>query len=148
MDNELVRVLVNGKWYEVEIGEITSAPFEVIVNGNVYVVQFDTCTEPGSKIQAEQAQAAPNVPAKTVSYQPAGTTNGSGGKEIHSPMPGVILEISVEPGEDIKTGQVLCYLEAMKMKNAIRSPQDGKIEAIQVVEGQKVAYNDLLIRLE
>ncbi len=63
-------------------------------------------------------------------------------------MPGTILDIAVKVGETVKYGQQLCALEAMKMKNAIRTPKDGVIASVNVNEGQTVAYGTLLFTLE
>lgn len=154
MDNDRIRLQINGKGYEVEIGEITPTPFEVVVNGTSYLVQVESSSAASSLEQMPPAatrsnlsiaQAAKNRATSPSISPPAGST---GGKEIRAPMPGVILDIRVKAGMEVKIGQVLCFLEAMKMKNAIRSPHDGRVAAVEVVDGQKVAYNDLLIRFE
>jgi len=59
-------------------------------------------------------------------------------------MPGNIMDIRVGVGDRVSYKQELCNLEAMKMKNSIRSPRDGVIAAIKVREGQTVAYSDVL----
>jgi biotin carboxyl carrier protein len=59
-------------------------------------------------------------------------------------MPGNILGIAVKPGDEVGFRQQLCSLEAMKMKNAIRSPRDGVIASVEVSEGQAVAHGDVL----
>jgi len=65
--------------------------------------------------------------------------------ELHAPMPGVIIEISVPPGAQVARGEQLLVLEAMKMKNPIRSPRDGIVDKIAVQAGQSVNYDDLLL---
>jgi biotin carboxyl carrier protein len=59
-------------------------------------------------------------------------------------MPGTILDIRVQPGDEVAFQQELCSLEAMKMKNSIRSPRAGRIAEVRVAEGQTVAYGDVL----
>ena len=156
MGNDCIRLQINGKGYEVEIGEITPTPFEVVVNGTSYLVQVESSSAEDSPIEGQMppggtgsnlsiVQAAKSRATSPTTSPPAG---GTSGKEIRAPMPGVILDIRVNAGMEVKGGQVLCFLEAMKMKNAIRSPHAGKIAAVEVVEGQKVAYNDPLIRFE
>lgn len=66
--------------------------------------------------------------------------------DIKAPMPGMILEIKVEPGQTIKKGEPVMVLEAMKMENVLKSPGDGEITSIEVKEGQSVEKNQLLIR--
>ena len=63
-------------------------------------------------------------------------------------MPGSILDIAVKPADRVAHKQLLCHLEAMKMKNAIRAPCDGIVAAIHVREGQTVAYGDPLFTFE
>ncbi len=67
---------------------------------------------------------------------------------IKSFMPGNIPEVFVKKGEDVKEGQILLILEAMKMKNKIMAPFDGKIKAINVKVGDKVPKNFVLIEMK
>lgn len=62
-------------------------------------------------------------------------------------IPGVIREIFVKKGQDVKKGDVLLTLEAMKMKNSIKAPFNSKIKSIEVEVGKMVMKNQLLIEL-
>ena len=64
-----------------------------------------------------------------------------------SPMPGTVLEVRVKPGDEVEEGQTLVVVEAMKMQNALSVSRDGKVKAIHVASGEKVADGDLLIEL-
>jgi glutaconyl-CoA/methylmalonyl-CoA decarboxylase subunit gamma len=66
--------------------------------------------------------------------------------ELTAPMPGTILAMNVTPGEAVARGQVLLILEAMKMKNSIKSPQDGVIAEVVAQPGQAVGYGAVLLR--
>ena len=68
--------------------------------------------------------------------------------EIKAPMPGLILDISVEAGQEVKENDALLILEAMKMENIITSPRDGIIKNISVAKGNAVDKNELLIEFE
>jgi biotin carboxyl carrier protein len=68
--------------------------------------------------------------------------------EIKAPMPGLILEINIEVGQEVKQGDALLVLEAMKMENTITAANDATIKSIAVAKGQSVAKNELLIELE
>lgn len=68
--------------------------------------------------------------------------------DIKAPMPGLILEISVEVGQEVKENDPLLILEAMKMENVINSPREGIIKSIQVKQGETVDKNALLIEFE
>ena len=67
---------------------------------------------------------------------------------IKAPMPGLILEISVEVGQAVKENDPLLILEAMKMENSFLSPRDGIIKSIAVVKGNAVDKGQLLIEFE
>jgi glutaconyl-CoA/methylmalonyl-CoA decarboxylase subunit gamma len=67
---------------------------------------------------------------------------------VIAPMPGVIQAVEVKVGEQVKRGQTVVILEAMKMKNAIRSPREGVIAEVLVQSGQSVGYGDVLVKFE
>lgn len=69
-------------------------------------------------------------------------------KELKAPMPGLVLDIKVNVGDTVAEGQDLLVLEAMKMENAIKSPQDGVIESIVVSKQDKVDKNQVLVSFE
>lgn len=68
--------------------------------------------------------------------------------DIKAPMPGLILNIHANEGDEVKKGDILMILEAMKMENALKSPVDGKIKAIKVKQGENVEKNQLLLVFE
>ncbi len=68
--------------------------------------------------------------------------------EIKAPMPGLILEISVVEGQEVKENDALLILEAMKMENVIKSPCDGIVKSINVKQAEAVDKNSLLIEFE
>jgi len=68
--------------------------------------------------------------------------------DIKAPMPGLILEINVAEGQDVKEDDALVILEAMKMENVINSPREGIIKSIHVKQGDTVDKNALLIEFE
>ncbi|MBP3203254.1 MAG: biotin/lipoyl-binding protein, partial [Bacteroidales bacterium] len=60
------------------------------------------------------------------------------GEKVNSPLPGVIVEVSVKEGQAVKAGQKVAVLEAMKMENEISAPKDGTITAIHVNKGDSI----------
>ncbi|SHI54230.1 biotin carboxyl carrier protein [Mesonia phycicola] len=68
--------------------------------------------------------------------------------DIKAPMPGLILEVNVQEGQEVKEGDYLLVLEAMKMENALTAPRDAVIKSISVEKGQTVDKNQLLIEME
>ena len=69
-------------------------------------------------------------------------------KEIKAPMPGLVVSIEVEKGQEVKAGDSVVILEAMKMENVLKSPVDGVIKNIKVVEASTVDKNTVLIEFE
>lgn len=68
--------------------------------------------------------------------------------EVIAPMPGLIIEVIAKIGEEVKQGDFLCVLEAMKMENTLVSPRDGVIKHVTISKGQTVDKGDLLIEFE
>ena len=68
-------------------------------------------------------------------------------KEIKAPMPGLVLSIAVEPGQEIVHGDPLLILEAMKMENIIKSPGEGVVKTIHAIKGKAVEKGETLIEL-
>ena len=65
-----------------------------------------------------------------------------------APLPGTVIEIFIKAGDQIEAGQVILIIEAMKMKNSIRSRRAGKIAEVLVSAGQTVAHKQVLVRFE
>ena len=68
--------------------------------------------------------------------------------KIYAPMPGLILEVNVSAGQEIKANEPLCVLEAMKMENSLLAPSDGIVKSVHVKKGETVEKGVLLIELE
>lgn len=69
-------------------------------------------------------------------------------KEIKAPMPGLIVDVLVEPGTTVEKGTPLVILEAMKMENMLKATGDGVVESIKVNKGETVEKNQVLIALD
>lgn len=68
--------------------------------------------------------------------------------DIKAPMPGLILDVQVKEGDEVKEGDYLLVLEAMKMENTLTAPRDGIVKSITVQKGETVDKNQLLIEME
>jgi len=115
--------------------------YRVIVNG----VEYDIAIE-----QVEAGQVTPQQPPRAPQAAPAPSPQPQavpGGEDIKAPMPGTILSLGVKQGDQVKKGQVLLILEAMKMENEILAPRDGKVAALAVQAGQTGETGALLCTL-
>jgi 3-methylcrotonyl-CoA carboxylase alpha subunit len=70
-----------------------------------------------------------------------------GGDSVSAPMPGKVLSISVEAGAEVKRGDTVAVMEAMKMEHALAAPRDGVVEAVPGKVGDQVSEGDLLVQL-
>jgi biotin carboxyl carrier protein len=68
--------------------------------------------------------------------------------EVCAALPGEVVEIAVNAGDNVKTGELLITFEAMKMLNRVSAPYDGTIKEINVAKGDKVAKGDILLTME
>ena len=124
---------INGKDYAVTIGEAEGKMLSVNVNGADYQVELENAPAavPAAPVQsAAPAAATPSAPKPAA---PAGA-----GEKVNSPLPGVIVEVSVKEGQAVKAGQKVAVLEAVKMENEIPAPKDGTITAIHVNKGDSI----------
>ena len=70
-----------------------------------------------------------------------------GAKDVKAPMPGLILDVLVEEGQEVKKGDHLLILEAMKMENVIKSPSDGLVTGLHAIKGDSVEKGKILLSL-
>ena len=128
---------INGGEYEVTVNGIENNVADVQVNGTQYKVEIENA--PKASPAAPVAAGAP-VQAAAPAAAPAAEPQASAGagETVTSPLPGVIIEVSVTVGQAVKAGQKVAVLEAMKMENEIQAPKDGKITAIHVSKGDSI----------
>ncbi len=121
--------------------------YKVTVNGKSYEVLVEKSNATVLGVTADApAQAAAPAAAKVA--QPAPSPAANGGDPVNAPMPGTINDIKVAIGDNVKAGQVLLILEAMKMENEIVAPKNGKVVSISVTKGSSVSAGTRLMGLE
>lgn len=128
--DQRIVVKVNGREYVVEVGDLNTSPVTVVVDGQSYQVEIGD--------HPDEVQVQPIIQEKPEEQD----TNES---RVLAPLPGDILEVSVKPGQRVNTGDALCVIDAMKMRNEIRSPREGCIAKVKVSVGQVVEYGDVLV---
>lgn len=69
-------------------------------------------------------------------------------KLVLSPMPGLVVAIAVSPGQEVKTGETVAIIEAMKMQNILKAERDGVVKAVSAAAGDPVAADDVLVEFE
>ncbi len=124
---KIYKIKVENKTYEVEVEEVKEVAGNVVSSG----VQAPV---------AAPVQAAAPVAAAPVAPS-AGTT------EVLAPMPGVLVDIRVNVGDNVTRGQVVAVLEAMKMETEILSDVDGKVTAVKASKGASINHDDLILTI-
>ena len=156
---------VGGKPIVIEVQEVTADRYVVQVEGQEYEVRLSSdedVTEtlitpqmiparanhaPAAAPISRAASPPPPEPGASLPSLPHTSTDGNVVGALTAPMPGKILSVEVNRGDRVSRGQTLVILEAMKMKNAIKSPYDGVVLEIAVRPEQTVAHGDLLVQL-
>ena len=98
---------------------------------------------------AQAPATATTAPASSATTTPApkAAAPAGAGKPVTSPLPGVIIEVSVKEGQTVKAGQKVAVLEAMKMENEIQAPADGTVTAILVNKGDSVLEGAEIVKI-
>lgn len=139
---------INGNSYNVSVSQIDNNTAQVEVNGVPYKVES----------AAEMAAAAPVVAAPRPAAAPR-TESGTpvvarpvqakgAASAIKSPLPGVVNNILVKAGDEVKAGQTVLILEAMKMENNVNATKSGKVIEVKVNMGESVLEGADLIVIE
>jgi biotin carboxyl carrier protein len=140
-----IQVKIDDTTYEVEIQDLNKRPVRAKIGNDVFEVWPET-----SSGEAPAVQAASQTPPRHVeaARQPATglqTSQPTNGKAILSPLPGTVIEVMVKAGAQVQTGDPLMVIEAMKMKNTIRSGRAGTIATVHVSSGQTVQHRQALV---
>jgi len=119
--------------------------FNITVNGTAYEVEVEEVKD-GQQTPAA-APAAPKAAPAPKAQKPAAlkAAPAAAGTRVNAPMPGTVLSVKAQQGAQVKRGDVLLVLEAMKMENEIAAPQDGTIAQVNVQKGASVNTGDLLV---
>lgn len=131
--------------------------FKVTVDGQTYTVQVEEVAQNNNP--GQPAAPAPAAPVKQTPQAPEVKQTASdtpqerqkpasaGGTNVNAPMPGSILEVKVNVGDNVNEGDVLVVLEAMKMENELTASQSGTVGQVLVKKGDTVNSGDPLIVL-
>jgi biotin carboxyl carrier protein len=121
----LYKIKIGDEKFEVEVGGIKDGLARVTVNGESYAVEME-------HYDSIAVRASTSVPAP-------------GSVSVAAPIPGTILDIVVQVGDKVETGQTVVIIEAMKMENNLVSSIDGIVREIRVQKGAKVKTGDLIM---
>ncbi|MFP4605560.1 MAG: biotin/lipoyl-containing protein [Bacteroidales bacterium] len=135
---------IRGNTYDVEIQEFEDNLAKIEVNGTLYEVEVEQKEVAKSKtpklVRSDvQTKRTDSKIKKSVS---------SRATQVKAPLPGNIFKMLVKEGDEVKKGDKLMIMEAMKMENNVLAEKDGKVASIKVKEGDSVLQNDILAEIE
>ncbi|MBV5314359.1 MAG: biotin/lipoyl-binding protein [Prolixibacteraceae bacterium] len=139
------KLTINGNQYETEILSVEDNIAEVEVNGTLYKVEVDKTMKAVKTPKLVRQTVVPSTDSHPSVAKTSSPSAPKGTGSIHSPLPGVILEMFVREGDIVKMGQKLLMLEAMKMENNIEADKAGKVVSILKHKGDNVMEGDVLI---
>jgi biotin carboxyl carrier protein len=156
---ERVRVRRNGDLYEVTLGERTCQVearavgkilYSLRIDGSHHEVAVRSDGEGRYQVGTAQGSVAVAVadPLAWLAAQAGSATGGKRHERVDSYMPGRVVAVLAQEGEEVRAGQGIVVLEAMKMENEIRAEHDGVLVKIFVQSGQAVEGGDPLFELE
>lgn len=137
------KYIIDGKEYQVEITDVVDNKAQVTVNGNDFQVEMEVQPEAEKKTVTPRPQSD-----EKVETEPSTTGQVNTEQAIKAPLPGVITEIKVSVGDQVKAGDTVVVLEAMKMANNIEAEKDGTVTAICIKQGESVMEDTPLVVIE
>lgn len=119
--------------------------FQITFKGQRYELEVEELTAAAGSSHSRAAQPAVVTPT-TPLQQPAAPKQPAapGSKTVLAPMPGKIMAVNIKAGDNVKRGDVIFILEAMKMQNEIMATQDGMIASVAATVGQSVSTGETL----
>jgi biotin carboxyl carrier protein len=127
-DQPIYSLLLEGQSYEASIHP-TELGIQVLLRGQLLDVQVE-----------DERQ-------RRLRKSSGGQVIQSGDIHLKAPMPGLVVTITVEEGQDVMSGENLIILESMKMQNEIKAPRDGVVSRLRVKPGDNVENNQVLLIL-
>jgi biotin carboxyl carrier protein len=139
------RVTLDGTPLDADAVEIAPNIFSILIAGHSYEVRVTLASGGALTLQCGLAEFAAEVAdPRSWRRRRHGALEAEGRQQIVAPMPGKIVRVLVQVGDQVTAGQGLLVVEAMKMQNEIRSPKRGTVEHLFVREDQPINAGDIL----
>jgi biotin carboxyl carrier protein len=143
------RVTVDGRTHVVSLSAVPGTPLRLaLIDGRPVALPVEALgrgrwglTVGGERLEAEIIDER----ARHIRSLTGGGVRRSGGNVLKAPMPGLVMRVSVEPGQSVAAGAGLVVLEAMKMENELKAAAGGVVSAVLVQPGQAVEKGQLLV---
>lgn len=128
LDTTMYSIITNGQSHDVRLTEMEES-YNVQVSGQIFEVQ----------VEDERTRRLAGL--RSLSGIAAGEII------IKAPMPGVVIEVPVQPGQQVDAGDIVVILESMKMQNEFKAPRAGKVHTVRVTPGARVDQNMVMVTL-
>ena len=145
------RLLIDGEPVAYAFEPVSDGYYSLLIDGRSLPVVVEE--EPGGRLRITVAGRPVDVQVKdekALLLERFGLNSADDAAEraVHAPMPGLVLNVMVAPGQEVEAGQGLLVLEAMKMENELRAHSHGVVKALHVTPGDAVVKNALLVEFE
>ncbi len=150
-NGHFITASIDGKIYEIDLQKMESGIYSILHKGKSYEMEITRNKKKNNySVQTNGHDWDIQIVDAEIRYQ----RNHSKGKlanninHISSPMPGKVVKIPVKQGQEVKEGETVIIISAMKMESEYKAPKDGRIKKINVKEGDNIEGNQVLITLE
>lgn len=153
----LYHVTLDGKPYTLDAQTMQSQIVSVLMENRSYDIDVETIGKPGDTLDGRMAA---RVRGRVMRFEilderrhkmkaaQGVKLDVAGAATILSPMPGKVIKLLAEEGTEVKEGQGVVVIEAMKMENELRAPKAGKVKTVRVKEGDAVETGAVLVMIE
>ncbi|MEE4607927.1 MAG: biotin/lipoyl-containing protein [Desulfobacteraceae bacterium] len=135
------QIRIQKKEFEVEILQAADGCARVAVDGTPYEITYK------GGLQTPSLAAAPATKPAAASGRPPAPRAPAAGEPgaLVAPIPGIILQVLVQPGDPVKAGQIVAVMEAMKMENNLAAEATGTVREVRVQKGSEVSTGDVIM---
>lgn len=124
---------------------------QITIDGKTYAANVEVLDEDaGADLSSDESGAAGTQPLPPGAYTPSrvAETHSADEKMYQSPVNGLVIRVNVLPGQELKAGDLILVLEAMKMETSITAHHAGKVKSVNVKASEPVKLNQVLVELE
>jgi biotin carboxyl carrier protein len=143
------RIVLDGEAVNADAALIAHGTISVLLDGQSFVVHVTPALDGKIKLQSGPHEFVAELQdPRAWQGRRHGALEAEGRQQVVAPMPGKVIRVLANVGDEVEAGQGLIVVEAMKMQNEIRSPKKGKVERVLVTEGQNVNAGEALAWVE
>lgn len=145
------RIEMNGRVLELDVRAISDTTMSVLSNGQAYDIEFERNPKGGDNLLLRGNVVQVEVlDLRRLRLRRTQAVHGAqeGPAEVASPMPGKVVAVLVEEGQEVQAGEGVLVVEAMKMENELKAPRAGVVRNLVACEGEAVEGNATLCVIE